>query len=46
MTLWDAICVHACFHDWNPVWLILNDDWAASVRAQYDWTYPGWRALR
>jgi hypothetical protein len=46
VTIWDAICVHACFHDWNPVGLILRDDWVIAVRRQHDYTWPGWSALR
>ena len=24
MSLWDALCIHACYHNWNPISLILR----------------------
>lgn len=44
--LWDAICIHACYHLWNPVGLILRDDWVESVWLLYGFDYPGWRSFR
>lgn len=46
MTLWDRICIHACYHLWNPVGFILNGEWVAAVLRSYGPTYPGWKALR
>lgn len=46
MTLWDRICIHACYHVWNPVAWILNDEWAVEVRETYGYYYPGWKELR
>jgi len=46
MTLWDALCIHAAFHDWNPISLILRDEWVFAVKESYGWSYPGWKALR
>lgn len=46
MNLWDRICIHACYHLWNPVWLILNDDWVEEVWRAYGLDYPGWKELR
>lgn len=46
MTLWDRICIHACYHDWNPVGLILNDAWIDEVWRTYGRHYPGWKELR
>ncbi|WP_353429486.1 hypothetical protein [Paracoccus denitrificans] len=42
MSLWDKICIHACYHDWNPVGLILRDEWVEAVWRQYGLEYPGW----
>ncbi|WP_226779528.1 hypothetical protein [Oceaniglobus trochenteri] len=39
---WNELCVHAVFHHWNPVTLILNDWWAANVHVRYRGRYPGW----
>lgn len=46
MNLWDALCIHAVYHDWNPIRLILRDRWVIRVFKTYGLTYPGWRALR
>lgn len=46
MTLWDRICIHACYHDWNPVGLILKDAWVEEVWRTYGLDYPGWKELR
>lgn len=46
MSLWDALCIHACYHDWNPLCWILRDRWVIDTLKTYGLTYPGWRALR
>lgn len=46
MSLWDALCIHACYHSWSPIRLILRDRWVIDVLKAYGLTYPGWRALR
>ncbi|ALF02064.1 MULTISPECIES: hypothetical protein [Salipiger] len=46
MSLWDRLCIHACYHPWNPIWLILNDDWIGDVLGSFGETYPGWKELR
>lgn len=46
MRLWDALCIHACYHRWNPISLILHDRWVVDVWKAFGLTYPGWRALR
>ncbi|MCZ4258998.1 hypothetical protein O4H53_25950 [Sulfitobacter sp. G21635-S1] len=46
MSLWDAICIHACYHLWNPVGLILHDKWVEAVWQEMGMEYPGWKALR
>lgn len=46
MTLWDRICIHACYHLWNPVLVILDDRWVAEVWRTYGDEWPGWKAFR
>lgn len=46
MSLWDRMCIHACYHDWNPIGWILNDAWVIEVFRTYGPAYPGWRELR
>lgn len=46
MTLLDRICIHACYHRWNPVRYILDDFWNFKVRITYGRDYPGWKELR
>lgn len=46
MHLWDKLCIHACYHHWNPLSLILRDDWVASVWRAYGFEYPGWKAFK
>lgn len=46
MGLWDALCIHACYHRWKPISIILRDRWVVDVWKAYGLTYPGWRALR
>ena len=43
MTLWDRLRIHACYHWWNPVGLILQDDWVQRVWRENGLDYPGWR---
>lgn len=43
MSFWDKLCIHACYHWWNPIGLILNDDWVAEVLLTNGDVYPGWR---
>lgn len=43
MSLWDKLCIHACYHNWNPISLILNDDWVMKVLRENGPTYPGRR---
>lgn len=44
VTLWDRLCIHACYQLWNPIRLILNDDWVAEVWRLNGLVYPGWRS--
>lgn len=46
MNLWDALCIHACYHSWNPICLILRDEWVEAVWDAYGIKYPGWGAIR
>ena len=43
MTLWDNLCIHACYHNWNPISLILRDEWVIEVWLAYGLYYPGWQ---
>lgn len=43
MSLWDRLCLHACYHNWNPISLILSDETVEEVWRQYGLDYPGWR---
>lgn len=43
MKLWDNLCIHAVYHGWNPLSLVLNDVWATDVYLTYGPTYPGWQ---
>lgn len=42
MSLWDKLCILACYHLWNPIGLILRDDWVEEVLRQNGPDYPGW----
>lgn len=46
MCLWDRLRIHGCYHLWNPIGWVLNDDWVADVYRTYGMTYPGWKELR
>ena len=43
MPVWDNLCIHACYHWWNPISLILRDEWVAEVLLLNGPDYPGWR---
>lgn len=43
MGVWDRLCIHACYHDWNPIGWILLDEWVEDVWREYGPDYPGWR---
>lgn len=43
MSLWDKLCIHACYHNWNLISLILSDEWVAEVWRVNGLDYPGWR---
>lgn len=45
MRLWNALCLHACYHRWNPISLILRDAWVFDVWLLNGPEYPGWRAV-
>jgi hypothetical protein len=45
-SLWDALIIHAAYHNWNPIGLILNDDWVEDIWYVHGPTYPGWRRFR
>lgn len=44
MSFWDNICIHACYHSWNPVIFVLREEWVEAVWRQYGPDYPGWSA--
>lgn len=43
MSFWDNLCLHACYHNWNLISLILNDEWVEEVWRVYSLDYPGWQ---
>lgn len=43
LSFWGRLCIHACYHNWNLISLILRDDWVEQVWRDYGPTYPGWR---
>lgn len=43
MSLWDNLCIHACYHNWNPIGFFLKDEWVFEVWRQNGLEYPGWR---
>lgn len=40
--IWFKLCVHAAYYWWNPITLILNDDWCIQVYRRFGPAYPGW----